>query len=126
MAGTLTISTLSDGTNSTSATNPIFGSAKAWISFNGGSTPTVNGSYNVSSITSSATGLFAINFTNAMPNANYAIAGVSSAGNADTQNFAMQYSESTASTASQLNVVVKAAAAGNTYRAYNSIVVFSS
>jgi hypothetical protein len=126
MAGTLTISTLSDGTNSTSATNPIIGSAKAWISFNGGSTPTVNGSFNVSSITSSATGLFAINFTNAMPNANYAIAGAISAGNADTQNFAMQYSESTASTASQLNVVVKSAASGNTYRAYNSIVVFSS
>jgi hypothetical protein len=71
MAGTLTISTLSDGTNSTSATNCIQGSAKAWVNFNGTSTVAIRSSYNVSSITDGGTGTYTINFTNAMPDANY-------------------------------------------------------
>lgn len=70
MPGTLTISTLSDGTNSTSATNPIFGSAKAWVKFNA-TGPTINDSYNVSSVTTSGTGYFLINFTNAFANTDY-------------------------------------------------------
>jgi hypothetical protein len=79
MAGTLTISTLSDGTNSTSATNCILGSAKAWVNFNGTvATPsTIRSSYNVSSITKNTTGDYTINFTNAMPNVNYALLGTS-------------------------------------------------
>lgn len=73
MAGTLTISTLSDGTNSTSATNCISGSAKAWVNFNG----TINAgenrraSYNVSSVTKNGTGVYTVNFTNAFADANY-------------------------------------------------------
>ena len=72
MAGTLTISTLSDGTNSTSATNPIRGSAKAWVNFVG-TTGAIAVSYNVSSITRSAAGTYGINFTTAMPTASYAV-----------------------------------------------------
>lgn len=75
MPGTLTISTLSDGTNSTSATNPIRGSARAWVNWNGNGVGTINQSYNVSSVTYNTTGDYTINFTNAMPNANYAVAG---------------------------------------------------
>ena len=71
MAGTLTISTLSDGTNSTSSTNCIQGSAKAWVNFNG-TAGTIRSSYNVTSLTKNTTGDYTINFTNAMPNANYA------------------------------------------------------
>lgn len=75
MAGTLTISTLSDGTNSTSSTNCIQGSAKAWVNFNGTGTVAIRGSYNVSSITDNGTGDYTINFTTAMPNANYSVCG---------------------------------------------------
>jgi hypothetical protein len=71
MPGTLVISDLSDGTNSTSATNCIQGSAKAWVNFNGTGTPAVRASYNVSSITDNGTGDYTINFTNALPDANY-------------------------------------------------------
>ena len=71
MAGTLTISTLSDGTNSTSSTNCIRGSARAWATFNG-TTAAISSSYNVSSITVVATGDFKVNFTNAMPSTAYA------------------------------------------------------
>ena len=70
MAGTLTVSTLSDGTNSTSSTNCIQGSAKAWVSFNG-NTGAIRASYNVGSVTRTATGDYTVNFTNAMSDANY-------------------------------------------------------
>ena len=64
MAGTLTISTLSDGTNSTSSTNCIQGSAKAWVQWT--ASGTIVGSYNVSSITYAATGRNTINFTTSL------------------------------------------------------------
>ncbi len=70
MAGTLVITTLSDGTNSTSATNCIQGSAKAWVNFNG-SSGSIRASYNVSSVTRTAQGSYTINFTNAFADANY-------------------------------------------------------
>ena len=70
MAGTLTISTLSDGTNSTSSTNCIQGSAKAWVSWNG-STGAIRASYNVTSITKNSTGNFTANFTNAFADTSY-------------------------------------------------------
>jgi hypothetical protein len=72
MAGTLVITTLSDGTNSTSATNCIQGSAKAWVSYNA-STPAIKASYNVSSVTFSSAGQYIVNMTNAMADTNYAI-----------------------------------------------------
>lgn len=73
MAGTLTISTLSDGTNSTSATNCIQGSAKAWVNWDGntGSGNTIRSSYNVSSVTRNGTGEYTISFTNAFADTNY-------------------------------------------------------
>jgi len=73
MAGTLTISTLSDGTNSTSATNCIQGSAKAWVNFDGVTTATIRASYNVSSVTRNSTGNYTVNFTNAMVDTNYSV-----------------------------------------------------
>ena len=72
MAGTLTISTLSDGTSSTSATNCIKGSAKAWCNYDG-ITNAIRGSYNVTSVTKNGTGDYTFNYTNAFANANYSI-----------------------------------------------------
>jgi len=86
MAGTLTISTLSDGTNSTSSTNCIQGSAKAWVSYNGAS---IGGSYNVSSITSIATGIFRVNMTNALTDANYAYVATVISSNSYDRNMAV-------------------------------------
>ena len=70
MAGTLVITTLSDGSNSTSSTQCIKGAARAWCAFNG-STSTVLGSYNVSSVTRNGTGDYTVFYTTAMPSANY-------------------------------------------------------
>lgn len=77
MAGTLTIGTLSDGTNSASATDAIKGSARAWVNFNGVTTATIRASYNVSSVTRNGTGDYTVNFTNAMPDSSYVAAGIS-------------------------------------------------
>jgi hypothetical protein len=84
MAGTLVITTLSDGTNSTSATNCIQGSAKAWVNFDGAS-PTVRASYNVSSVTRASAGFYTVNFTNAFSDADYLVVG--SAGNSGNSNY---------------------------------------
>jgi hypothetical protein len=50
----------------------INGSAKAWVNFNGTGTVAIRASFNVSSITDNGTGNYSANFTNALPNANYA------------------------------------------------------
>ena len=45
--------------------------AKAWVNFNGTGTVAIRAAGNVSSITDNGTGLYTINFTNAMSDANY-------------------------------------------------------
>ncbi len=48
---------------------------RAWVSFNGTGVIAVRGSGNVSSITDNATGDYTINFTTAMPDADYSVLG---------------------------------------------------
>jgi hypothetical protein len=62
------------GTTQNTSTKPVYSSttAKAWVNFSGGGT-TINSSFNVSSITYIGTGTSTVNFTSAMPNANYAM-----------------------------------------------------
>jgi len=77
MASNLVVDTLSKGavtlntdelvdTNSTQV-------CKAWVNFNGSGTVAIRDSYNVSSITDNGTGNYTVNFTTAMPDADYAI-----------------------------------------------------
>jgi hypothetical protein len=105
MAGTLVITTLSDGTNSTSSTNCIQGSAKAWVNFAGAS-GTVNGSYNVSSVTRSGVGLYTVTFTNALANANYAVGGFGRNSGGTARQIVCQTSASSSYTTTALGVVV--------------------
>jgi hypothetical protein len=51
--------------------------ARAWVNFNGTGTPAIRASGNVTSITDNGTGDYTVNFTTAMPDADYAVAGVS-------------------------------------------------
>lgn len=46
---------------------------RAWVNWTGGSTPAVQASFNVSSITRTGTGLFTVSFTNAMPDVKYSV-----------------------------------------------------
>jgi hypothetical protein len=47
-------------------------SARAWVNFNGTGTVAIRASGNVSSITDNTTGDYTVNFTTAMPDADYA------------------------------------------------------
>ncbi len=53
-----------------SGSPPIY-AARAWVNFNGTGTVAIRASGNVSSITDNGTGDYTINFTTAMPDANY-------------------------------------------------------
>jgi hypothetical protein len=71
MAGKIVASTINDDTGVLATQNGMTGIAKAWVNFNGTGTVAIRNSFNVSSITDDGTGLYTINFTTAMPNANY-------------------------------------------------------
>ena len=51
---------------------PIY-ACRAWVNFNGTGTVAIRASGNVSSITDNGTGDYTVNFTTAMPDANYAV-----------------------------------------------------
>lgn len=70
---TLNVTNISDGTNSTSTTNVVKGSAKAWVNFNGQGTVAIREAYNVGSITDNGNGDYTVNFTTALTDANYCV-----------------------------------------------------
>jgi len=76
---TTTLSTL-DGTATVPVNTVVNGSAKAWVNFNGTGTVAIRASFNVTSITDNGTGDYTVNFTNALADANYAVAITASAG----------------------------------------------
>lgn len=61
---------------------------RAWVNFDGTGTVAIRASGNVTSITDNGTGTYTINFTNAMPDVNYAtvVSGGTGAGNANNNN----------------------------------------
>jgi hypothetical protein len=59
-----------------SGSAPIY-ACRAWVNFNGTGTVAIRASGNVSSITDNGTGRYTINFTTAMPDANYCTTGAS-------------------------------------------------
>ena len=58
-----------------SGTAPLY-MCRAWVNFNGTGTVAIRASGNVSSITDNGTGDYTVNFTTAMPDANYALSGM--------------------------------------------------
>lgn len=70
-----------------SGSAPLY-AARAWVNFNGQGTVAIRGNGNVSSITDNGTGDYTVNFTTAMPDINYSIAG---GGIADGTTFAMVF-----------------------------------
>jgi hypothetical protein len=85
MAGKVVVSTLNNDTGVLATQNGMTGIAKAWVNFAGAS-GSVNGSFNVGSVTRNSTGDYTVNFTTAMPNANYvAFSYITNAGSASQQ-----------------------------------------
>jgi hypothetical protein len=56
---------------------------RAWVNFNGTGTVAIRASGNVSSITDNGVGDYTVNFTNALPDANYSVQGSSRRGDTD-------------------------------------------
>jgi len=69
--GGVTITNTSTNQLTTTTGSPAYYGARAWVNFNGTGTVAIRASVNVSSITDNGTGLYTINFTTAMPDANY-------------------------------------------------------
>lgn len=74
MAGSITVSTISNDTGVFAAQNAVTGIPKAWVNFNG-TNAAIRSSFNVSSVTRNSTGNYTISFTTSMPNTNYVIVG---------------------------------------------------
>ena len=71
---TIKTETLSTPSNATVPVDTVVnGTAKAWVNFNGTGTVAIRRAFNVSSITDNGNGDFTVNFTTAMPDANYSI-----------------------------------------------------
>lgn len=74
-------------------TAPVY-AARAWVNFNGTGTVAIRASGNVSSITDNGTGDYTVNFTTAMPDANYSsqiatsLDGAGNEGNLGAQSYA--------------------------------------
>lgn len=128
MAGALTISTLNNDTGVLATQNGMTGIAKAWVNFNGTGTVAIRDSFNVSSITDNGTGDYTVNFTTAMPNSNYSVAG--SIKGSSTGNYAvMQIASTDAASASLVRVNSMLQSGGSPVLGDSSIVnvsVFSS
>jgi len=72
---TLRANTLQDasGSNSVPMATVASGTAKAWVNLNGTTSPgTIRSSFNVSSVTRVSTGVYTVNFSNALTDGNYA------------------------------------------------------
>ena len=70
---TLKVNTIQDasGGNASTAEQINKGRAKAWINFNGTGTPSIVGSFNISSISDQGTGSYRISYSTALANDNY-------------------------------------------------------
>lgn len=84
MAGQLTIDTLRAGSGVLATQNGMTGIAKAWANWTG-TTGTIRGSFNVSSVTRNGTGDYTVNFTTTMADANYSSVGSCSSDSAPSQ-----------------------------------------
>lgn len=67
---TLRVNNITD-TSGGSSSLSVPGAAKAWVNFNGTGTIAIRAQLNVSSITDNGVGQYTVNFTTAMPDANY-------------------------------------------------------
>jgi hypothetical protein len=128
MAGTIIVDTIN---SSVASTPPVFQAngtevgtlCRAWVNFNGTSTVAIRASFNVSSITDNGTGDYTVNFTNAMPDANYvAVLGQTTYGipNPGIGQFIRGANDTTGATLKS-TTQIRLYSAANTAAAYDSV-----
>jgi len=104
-----------------SGTAPIY-ACRAWVNFNGTGTVAIRASGNVSSITDNGVGNYTVNFTTAMPDANYSVA-VTSGGNSSALSAGGRF-ESVAPTTAAASVFTATSSGTNADSAYVLVNVF--
>ena len=116
--------TFSDSTTQSTAglTSSSTQVCQAWVNFNGVTTATIRASYNVSSVTYVTTGVYTINFTNALVDANYAA--VVGGGNTSGNGGYIRTNYSTTTSSSLKLVTVNASASAFLDFDYVSVAVF--
>jgi hypothetical protein len=87
---------------------------RAWVNFNGTGTVAIRASGNVSSVSDGGTGNYTINFTNAMPDANYSVTECIQA-DVTNSNRNLTIKGGTSITTSSFSVVVTGTASSTTY-----------
>lgn len=82
---------------------------RAWVNFNGTSTVAIRASGNVTSITDNGTGDYTVNFTTAMPDNNYSVAGscIGGGGSTNQGQFIGAAATTTGTSASSVRLTVK-------------------
>ena len=74
VSGTTTLTL--PATTGTVLNDATVGVCRAWVNFNGTGTVAIRASFNVTSITDGGVGLYTLNFTTVMTDANYCLAGI--------------------------------------------------
>lgn len=113
---------VADNGITTSGSAPYYG-ARAWVNFNGTGTVAIRGSANVSSITDNGTGNYGINFTTAMPTADYTVVGTCNLNATGSSGYFLSAPLSAAPTTSLIRVSTDSSSA-RTDMAYVFVAVF--
>lgn len=87
---------------------------KAWVDFDGTGTPAVSTSYNVTSITDTATGRFAINLTTAFSGTHYGIVGWARQGSGGTNRISCMSNDALSATVINMRVFDTGGTLGDT------------
>ena len=113
---------LRDGLNA-SGSAPVY-ACRAWVNFNGTGTVAIRESGNVSSITDNGTGNYTVNFTTAMPDANYSVvASVSEGDTSGTADNAVNFNPYVYSTGSVQGITANDTSADR-YSLFVNIAIF--
>ena len=113
--------TVSDAAGTGPATLTGQYAAKAWANFNGTGTVAIRQSGNVSSITDNGTGIYGLNFSTALQDADYAVSGTAGPGTANQTQYAIEIDNLSLS-ASVANINVGVTSSGSTSGSDASIV----
>jgi hypothetical protein len=96
---------------------------RAWVNFNGTGTPAARASGNVSSIADNGTGEYTVNFTSAMPDANYSVVCSAGAGDSAVDEY-VAFTPSAFVLAGSVKVRVSSGAGADTDVAVISVAIF--
>lgn len=99
------------------------GLCRAWVNFDGDGSLFIRSSFNISSVSSSGTGDYAITMTTAMPDTNYVIAGASGLSAASAQTF-FQMEQQLFGSTSVIDIAIRDAGGSRINSQTISLIVF--